>query len=80
MPAQIKFVDNAEKEPVIKGTPRIPKQFSKKMVSMDGTTVVYYIHKEWGYKHRLWPVMDMFNLHPVYPEFCEIKIPIERID
>jgi len=32
MPAQIRFVDTTEKEPVIKGTPKVPKEFSKKMV------------------------------------------------
>lgn len=80
MPAQIKFVDKTEKEPVIKGTPQVPKEFSKKMVSLDGNHVVYYIDKDWGYKNRLWPKMKFSNTHPVYKNFCEITIPIERID
>lgn len=80
MPAQIKFVDNAEKEPVIKGTPLVPKEFSKKMVSMDGERVVYYIHKDWGYKRGLWPKMKFASTHPTDSNFCEITIPIERID
>lgn len=80
MPAQIKFVDNAEKEPVIKGTPLVPKKFSKKMISMDGERVVYYVEKEYGWKAGLYPKMKFSNVHPIYPDFCEITIPIERID
>ena len=79
MPAQIKFVDKADKEPVIKGTPQVPKEFSKKLSNMDGTHTVYYIHKEWGYRHDLWPKMKFSNTHPADKNFCEITIPIDRI-
>ena len=80
MPAQIKFVDKTEKEPIVRGTPKVPKEFSKKLVSINGTHVIYYIDREWGIKNRLWPKMKLFNTHPAYPKFCEITIPIERID
>ena len=80
MAARIKFVDTTEKEPVIKGTPKVPKEFSKKLLSMDGSQVIYFIDKDWGYANRLWPVMKVFNLHPIYPNFCEITIPIKRVD
>ena len=78
MPAQIKFVDKTEKEYVIKGTPVVPMEFSKKMVSMDGERVVYYIDKDYGYRAKLYSKMVLSSTHPVYPNFCEITIPIER--
>lgn len=79
MPAQIKFVDNTEDEPVIKGIPQVPKEYSKKLSSVNDGTVMYYIDKSWGHKNKLWPKMNFSNTHPIDTNFCEITIPIERI-
>ena len=44
--ASIKFVDNTEKEQIIKGTPKVPFNKSKKLSSMDGDKVLYYVETE----------------------------------
>jgi len=80
MPVTIKFVDKAEKIPEIKGTPKVPKEFSKKMISKDGKTIIYYIEKNYGWQHKLWPKMLMSSIHPIDKDFVEITIPIQRID
>ena len=56
------------------------KEFSKKMISKDGKTVVYYIEKQYGWESKLWPKMLMSSVHPTDKNFVEITIPIQRID
>ena len=41
--ASIKFVDKTEKEQIIKGTPKVPMAKSKKLSSLDGSKVLYYV-------------------------------------
>ena len=41
--AGIKFVHEEEKEVKLKGTPKVPFNKSKKLSSMDGSEVLYYI-------------------------------------
>lgn len=79
MPASIKFVDNTEKEVVIKGTPKVPMNQSKKLVSIDGETIIYYIKRDYGWKHKLDSKMNFANAHPMDSSYCEITIPIERV-
>ena len=80
MAVSIKFVDKTDKIPEIKGVPKVPKEFSKKMVSKDGKTVVYYIEKQYGWESKLWPKILMSSVHPTDKNFVEITIPIQRID
>ena len=42
----IKFVHTEDKEVKIKGTPKVPFNKSKKLSSMDGEVVLYYIETE----------------------------------
>ena len=39
--AGIKFVHDDDKEQIIKGTPKVPFNKSKKLSSMDGSQVLY---------------------------------------
>lgn len=79
MPAQIKvYMKNEEKDPVIVGTPRVPKQFSKSFKNEKGETL-YYVDKEYGIKHKLISKMDFSKLLPTNPDMCRITIKIDRI-
>jgi len=77
--AQIKFVHREEKEQIIKGTPRVPSNKSKKMISMDGSQVLYYIDTETAFKMKIDSKVDFSQKHPLYKNFSLITIPIERI-
>lgn len=77
--AQIKFVHKEEKEQIIKGTPRVPMDKSKKLISMDGSQVLYYIETETAFKMRIDSKVDFSQKHPQYKNFSLITIPIERV-
>jgi hypothetical protein len=78
--ASIKFVDKTEKEQVIKGTPKVPFNKSKKLSSMDGSgKVLYYIHTETAFKMKIDSKVDFTQKHPQDSNFALITIPIERI-
>ena len=79
MPASIKVYFKEEKEPVIKGTPKVPKKFSKKLSSVDGSEVLYYITTEYAFKARLDSKMDFQQKHPQDDNYSLITIPIDRI-
>lgn len=79
MPASIKFVDNTEKEQIIKGTPKVPFNKSKKLSSMDGSTVLYYIETETAFKLKIDSKVDFTQKHPQYDNYHLITIPIDRI-
>ena len=77
--ASIKVTFKEEKEVVIKGTPKVPKNLSKVLSNLEGTEKVYYIDKNYGLKHKLDSKMIFSSIHPSIPSMCEISIPIERI-
>lgn len=77
--AQIKFVHKEEKEQVIKGTPKVPFDKSKKLSSMDGSKVLYYIETETAFKLKIDSKVDFTQKHPQYSNYSLITIPIERI-
>tara|TARA_B110000977_G_scaffold155164_1_gene197344 strand:- start:165 stop:401 length:237 start_codon:yes stop_codon:yes gene_type:complete len=77
--AGIKFVDNTEDEVVIKGTPKVPFNMSKKVSSIEGTDVIYFIDKNWGLANNLQSKMNFNSLFPTELNFCEITIPIDRV-
>jgi len=76
--AGIKFVDSSEDEVIITGTPRVPFNMSKKVSSVEGTEVIYFINKNWGIANRLNSKMNFRSLFPTDEDFCEITIPIDR--
>jgi len=76
--AGIKFVDSSEDEVIITGTPRVPFNMSKKVSSVEGTEVIYFINKNWGIANRLNSKMNFSSLFPTDEDFCEINIPIDR--
>ena len=77
--AGIKFVDNTEKEQIIKGTPKVPINKSKKLSSMDGSQVLYYIDVETAFKMKLETFCDFTQKHPQTDSYVLITVPIERI-
>ena len=77
--AGIKFIDSSEDEVIIKGTPKVPFNMSKKVSSVEGTEVIYFINKNWGITNRLNSKMNFSSLFPTDEDFCEITIPIDRI-
>ena len=77
--AQIKFVHKDEKEQVIKGTPKVPFSKSKKLVSMDGSKVLYYVDTETAFKLKIDSKVDFSQKHPQYNNYHLITIPIERV-
>ena len=77
--AQIKFVHKDEKEQVLKGTPKVPFSKSKKLVSMDGSQVLYYVDTETAFKLKIDSKVDFSQKHPQHSNFHLITIPIERV-
>ena len=77
--AGIKFVDNTEKEQIIKGTPKVPINKSKKLSSMDGSQVLYYVETETAFKLKIDSKLDFSQKHPQYSDFHLITIQIDRI-
>jgi len=78
--AGIKFVDNTEKEQIIKGTPKVPINKSKKLSSMDGSQVLYYIDVETAFKMKLETFCDFTQKHPQTDSYVLITVPIERVE
>ena len=68
-----------EEEIIIKGKPNVPFNLSKKVSSIEGTEVIYFIHKNWGLANKLDSKMNFSVVFPTDEDFCEITIPINRI-
>ena len=77
--AQIKFVHKDEEEQVIKGTPKVPFSKSKKLMSMDGSKVLYYVDTETAFKLKIDSKVDFSQKHPQHSNFHLITIPIDRV-
>jgi len=76
--AGIKFVHEEEKEVKLKGTPKVPFNKSKKLSSMDGSQVLYYIDVETAFKLKLDSVCNFTQKHPQDENYALITIPINR--
>jgi len=77
--AGIKFVHKDDKEVKLKGTPKIPFNKSKKLSSMDGSQVLYYVDVETAFKMKLDTFCDFTQKHPQNESYVVITVPIERI-
>jgi len=77
--ASIKVTFKEEKEQVIKGTPKVPFNKSKKLSSMDGSTVLYYVETETAFKLKIDSKVDFTQKHPQYESYHLITIPIDRV-
>ena len=77
--AGIKFVHKEEKQIKIKGTPNVPFTKSKKLSSMDGSQVLYYIDVETAFKMKLDTFCDFTKKHPLTKSYVVITVPIERV-
>lgn len=77
--ASIKVTFKEEKEQIIKGTPKVPFSKSKKLSSMDGSTVLYYVETETAFKLKIDSKVDFTQKHPQYENYHLITIPIDRI-
>tara|TARA_R110000868_G_scaffold236435_1_gene490469 strand:+ start:1080 stop:1352 length:273 start_codon:yes stop_codon:yes gene_type:complete len=78
--AQIKFVHRDEKEVKLFATPIISFNKSKKLSSIDGNDVLYYINVQEAYRLKLESFCDMNTPYPVDSGYCLINIPIIRGD
>jgi hypothetical protein len=77
--AGIKFVHEEEKEVKLKGTPKVPFNKSKKLSSMDGSDVRYYIETETAFKLKIDSRVDFTQKHPQDDSLHLITIPIDRV-
>ena len=68
-----------EEEVKIKGKPAVPFHLSKKVSSIEGTEVIYFIDKTWGLDNGLQTKMNFNSIFPTDENYCEITIPIDRI-
>ena len=68
-----------EEEIIIKGKPKVPFHMSKKVSSIEGTEVIYFINKNWGMANKLITKMNFNTVFPTDEDFCEITIPIDRV-
>jgi hypothetical protein len=68
-----------EDEVKIKGTPSVPFHLSKKLSSIEGADIIYFIDKTWGLDNGLQTKMNFNSVFPTDEDFCEITIPILRI-
>jgi len=78
--ASIKFVHKEEKEQVIKGVPKVPFDKSKKLISMDGSTILYYVETETAFRLKIDSKIDFKQKHPQFSNYHLITIPIERVN
>ena len=76
--AGIKFVHEEEKEVKLKGTPKVPFNKSKKLSSMDGTHILYYIETAEAFKMKLDTFCDFTKKHPQNADYALINVPIIR--
>ena len=76
--ASIKFVHREDKPVKLKSTPVIPFKKSKKLSSMDGTQVLYYIETAEAFKLKLERFVDFTQKHPQNENYAVITIPIIR--
>ena len=76
--ASIKFVHREDKPVKLKSTPVIAFKKSKKLSSMDGTQVLYYIETAEASKLKLESFVDFTQKHPQYENYAVITIPIIR--
>ena len=77
--AGIKFVHKEEKQIKLKGKPKVPVNKSKKLSTMDGSQVLYYVETETAFKLKIDSKLDFSQKHPQYSDFHLITIPIDRI-
>jgi hypothetical protein len=81
MAASIKvYMKDEEKDKPVVGIPQVPKNVSKRLKNQSGTEIVYFVDKNYGISNGLKSEMNFSILHPMYPNMCEIKCEIERID
>ena len=76
--AQIKFTHNDAEEQIIKGIPKVPFNKSKKLSSMDGSNVLYFVETETAFRLKIDSKVDFAQKHPQFRNFHLITIPIER--
>jgi hypothetical protein len=77
--AGIKFVHKDDAEQVIKGTPKVPMNKSKKLSGLSDGEVLYYIDTETAYKLKIDSKIDFTKKHPLDEKYHLITIPIERV-
>ena len=63
----------------IKGTPQVPIKKSKKLKSIDGKEVMYFIETAYAYSKKLNHHVDFTRKHPQFSDYHLMKIPIKRI-
>ena len=73
------FQDEEEEEVKRIKTPNVPFHLSKKLSSIEGTDIIYFIDKTWGLNNGLQTKMNFTSVFPTDEDFCEITIPILRI-
>ncbi len=77
--AAIKFVHTEDKAVTLKRTPLVPFNKSKKLSSMDGGNILYYIDTETAFKLKLESFVDFTQKHPQSNNYALITVPIERV-
>lgn len=81
MPCTIKvYMKNEQKAKVIVGVPKVPKQYSKQLRSAKTGKLIYYVDRTYGLANGLDSKMKLSDWYPGDDTYCEITIPIERID
>ena len=76
---KIKVTDDDNMEQVINQTPIVPFDKSKKLVSLDGKTELFYVETETAYTLKIDSKMDFTQRHPQDPRYHLITIPIKRV-
>lgn len=76
---KIKATDEDIMGQVINGTPIVPFDKSKKLVSLDGKTELFYIETETAYTLKIDSKIDFTQKHPQDSRYHLITIPIDRV-
>jgi len=61
-------------------TVTVPMLMSKKVSSIDGDTVLFYINKNYGLTNGLESLMDFNSLFPTDDGFCIINANLSRVE
>lgn len=61
-------------------TVTVPMLMSKKLISIEGDTVLFYINKNYGLANGLESLMDFSSVYPTDEDFCIINTNIVRVE
>jgi arginine repressor len=70
---------NSNEVPISSKNVTVPMHLSKKVSSIDGDTVLFYINTNYGLANKLESLMDFNSRFPTDEDFCIINATLSRV-